>query len=338
MNSSVKHFSRGPAVQEGRLCDLGVSKPDFVCGSLALALYKSQVPGDQGQRIYDEPMSLTERLFAFVHSSLSASFLQHLAHAKAANQTGSSLPIQIVNSLHYSLGEREGKPIQTIEDVVSIGLRFHKMCLAKRRGQVLDQSVDESAIASNFPSDLNEHEKSLCLITSRLASVLTSGYIDCHGSCLICRLAKPEGDEPEDARRNDCGKSGSCGPGIPNGTAMLAYPPASEQRLQEVHLPPSHPVGNILSRSYTMGDGLQPAFGDAIQLTGHDLTSMSGVDLQLAGPATVRAWEARGLALHHLSAGDMAEALKAMTASRSAGRRTRTPATNQSCTAAKETR
>jgi hypothetical protein len=251
-------------VQEGRLRDLGVSKPDFVCGSLALALHESQVPGDQRQRIYDEPMSLTECLFAFVLSSLPASLLQHLAHAKAANQTGSSFPIQIVNSLHYSLGEREGKSIQTIEDVVSIGLRFHKMYLAKRRGHVLDQSVDESAIAGNFPSNLNEHEKSLCLITSRLARVLTSGYINCHGSCLICRLAKPEGDEPEGARRDDGGKSGSCGPGIPNGIAMLAYPPASEQRLQEVHLPPSHPVGNILSRSYAMGDGLQPTFFYAI--------------------------------------------------------------------------
>jgi hypothetical protein len=45
---------------------------------------------------------------------------------------------------------------------------------------------------------------------------------------------------------------------------------------------------------------------------GHDLARMSGVDLQSAGPATVRAWEARGLALHHLAAGDMAEANKIM--------------------------
>ncbi len=61
-----------------------------------------------------------------------------------------------------------------------------------------------------------------------------------------------------------------------------------------------------------MADDLQLAFGDAAQRTGHDLASMSGVDLQSAGPAAVRAWEARGLALHRLAAGDMAEALKVM--------------------------
>ncbi len=87
-----------------------------------------------------------------------------------------------------------------------------------------------------------------------------------------------------------------------------------------------------------MPDDLQLAFGDAIQRTGHDLASVSGVDLQSAGPATVRAWEARGLALHHLAAGDMAEALKVMDAARPAGRRPRNPTTNQPRTAAKETR
>jgi len=61
-----------------------------------------------------------------------------------------------------------------------------------------------------------------------------------------------------------------------------------------------------------MTDDLQFALGDAILRAGHDLASMSGVDQQSAGPATVRAWEARGLALHHLAAGDMAEALKVM--------------------------
>lgn len=57
---------------------------------------------------------------------------------------------------------------------------------------------------------------------------------------------------------------------------------------------------------------LQLTFGDAVKRTANDLAGMSGVDLQSAGPATVRAWEARGLALHHLAAGDMAEALKVM--------------------------
>ena len=83
---------------------------------------------------------------------------------------------------------------------------------------------------------------------------------------------------------------------------------------------------------------LQLTFGDTIRHTGHELASMSGVDLQSAGPATVRAWEARGLALHHLAGGDMAEALKIMEAARPAGRRSPTPATNQPRTAAKETR
>lgn len=49
-----------------------------------------------------------------------------------------------------------------------------------------------------------------------------------------------------------------------------------------------------------MDDHLPLAFGDAIQRTVHDLASMSGVDLRSASPATVRTWEARGLALHHL--------------------------------------
>lgn len=79
-------------------------------------------------------------------------------------------------------------------------------------------------------------------------------------------------------------------------------------------------------------------FCNDVERTGHDLASMSGVDLQSAGAATIRAWEARGLALHHLAAGDMAEALKVMGAARSADRRTRTPATNQPRNAANETR
>jgi hypothetical protein len=39
---------------------------------------------------------------------------------------------------------------------------------------------------------------------------------------------------------------------------------------------------------------------------------MSGVDLSEARPATVRAWEARGLALQALARGDMAEAQRVM--------------------------
>ncbi|WP_353099150.1 hypothetical protein [Stenotrophomonas lactitubi] len=45
---------------------------------------------------------------------------------------------------------------------------------------------------------------------------------------------------------------------------------------------------------------------------GRQLASMSGVDLDSARPATVRTWEARGLALQALAHGDMAEAQKAM--------------------------
>jgi hypothetical protein len=45
---------------------------------------------------------------------------------------------------------------------------------------------------------------------------------------------------------------------------------------------------------------------------GRQLASMSGVDLSEARPATVRAWEARGLALQALARGDMAEAQKVM--------------------------
>lgn len=70
----------------------------------------------------------------------------------------------------------------------------------------------------------------------------------------------------------------------------------------------------------------------------HVLASLPGVDLSRARPATVRIWEARGLALHHLAAGDMSEALKVMDATRPAHRSSRTPATSQPRTAAKETR
>ncbi|WP_295376812.1 hypothetical protein [uncultured Stenotrophomonas sp.] len=45
---------------------------------------------------------------------------------------------------------------------------------------------------------------------------------------------------------------------------------------------------------------------------GRQLASMSDVDLSEARPATVRAWEARGLALQALARGDMAEAQRVM--------------------------
>lgn len=45
---------------------------------------------------------------------------------------------------------------------------------------------------------------------------------------------------------------------------------------------------------------------------GRQLASMSGVDLSEARPATVRAWEARGIALQALARGDMAEAQRVM--------------------------
>lgn len=61
-----------------------------------------------------------------------------------------------------------------------------------------------------------------------------------------------------------------------------------------------------------MADGLQLSFADAVERTAHDLAGMSGVDLADARPAAVRLWQARGLALHRLAAGDMDEALKVM--------------------------
>lgn len=86
-----------------------------------------------------------------------------------------------------------------------------------------------------------------------------------------------------------------------------------------------------------MADDLQLNFGDAVGQTAHDLASMEGVDLSKASPATVRLWEARGMALHHIAAGHMDEALTVMEAARPAGRRSPTPAANQLRTAAKET-
>ncbi len=45
---------------------------------------------------------------------------------------------------------------------------------------------------------------------------------------------------------------------------------------------------------------------------GRQLAGMSGVELDSARPATVRTWEARGLALQALARGDMAEAQRVM--------------------------
>jgi len=85
-------------------------------------------------------------------------------------------------------------------------------------------------------------------------------------------------------------------------------------------------------------DDLRLTFGDAIERTSHDLAGMSGVDLAQASPAAVRLWEARGLALHRLAAGDMDEALKVMAAARGSSPRTRKQNPNQPRDAAKETR
>ncbi|WP_314102704.1 hypothetical protein [uncultured Stenotrophomonas sp.] len=63
---------------------------------------------------------------------------------------------------------------------------------------------------------------------------------------------------------------------------------------------------------------------------------MAGVELVKAVPATVRLWQARGLALHHLAAGDMDEALKVMAAARGSYPRTRKQNPNQQREAAKE--
>lgn len=50
---------------------------------------------------------------------------------------------------------------------------------------------------------------------------------------------------------------------------------------------------------------------DHVQV-GHDLAALSGVDLSKARPATVRVWEARGLALIAMARGDDAEAARVM--------------------------
>ncbi|RRU17863.1 hypothetical protein [Stenotrophomonas sp. 278] len=48
------------------------------------------------------------------------------------------------------------------------------------------------------------------------------------------------------------------------------------------------------------------------RVVGRELAALSGVDLARATPATVRIWDARGLALQALARGDMAEAVKVM--------------------------
>lgn len=48
--------------------------------------------------------------------------------------------------------------------------------------------------------------------------------------------------------------------------------------------------------------------------TGRDLAHLSGVEVATAPPKKLRLWEARGLALHALARGDIAEAKKIMAA------------------------
>lgn len=48
------------------------------------------------------------------------------------------------------------------------------------------------------------------------------------------------------------------------------------------------------------------------RIVGRELAALSGVDLSRATPATVRTWDARGLALQALARGDRAEAVKVM--------------------------
>lgn len=50
--------------------------------------------------------------------------------------------------------------------------------------------------------------------------------------------------------------------------------------------------------------------------TGHHLAQLSGVDVATATPKKLHLWEARGLALHALARGDMAEAEKIMAAAK----------------------
>lgn len=87
-----------------------------------------------------------------------------------------------------------------------------------------------------------------------------------------------------------------------------------------------------------MADLLQGTDVPDFREVGHVLASLSGVDVGKASKATLRSWEARGLALHHLAAGDFTEALKVMEAARPASHPSRIPAVNQPRTAAKETR
>lgn len=51
---------------------------------------------------------------------------------------------------------------------------------------------------------------------------------------------------------------------------------------------------------------------DDIKRVAHDLASMSGVDMAAIKPFERKVWEARGLALMSLAAGDMDEANKVM--------------------------
>lgn len=61
-----------------------------------------------------------------------------------------------------------------------------------------------------------------------------------------------------------------------------------------------------------MADLLQGSDVPDFREVGHVLASLSGVDLDKASKATVRAWEARGLALIALSREDRAEAERIM--------------------------
>lgn len=61
-----------------------------------------------------------------------------------------------------------------------------------------------------------------------------------------------------------------------------------------------------------MADLLQDTENPYFREVGHVLASLSGIDLGRASKTSVRAWEARGLALIELSRGDRAEAQRIM--------------------------
>ena len=233
-------FLRCLYVVESGIRDVRIHDADFVRCSLTLQLNESKVLRDQRQRIRDKPVRLSKVLSALVNAPFSASFLQHFAHSKSTNQAGTSFSVQVMDSLHYALRERERQSVHAFEDALTIALIVHEICLARRRQKIVDQEINQCAVTGHLSSNLHQNKKTLCLVARCLPRLLSTGDFDRYTGGAVGRLTQAIRDYPKNSRRQHGRDPGPSSPSFPNGRAFAAKPPATKQRLQKLHtaIPP----------------------------------------------------------------------------------------------------